>query len=150
MGDPKVAVKVGGSLFDWPKLGTQLESWLKSLPSCKVLLFPGGGQAADLIRKYDRLHGLGEEAAHWLALRALTLNAHLLASLLSAGRFSRPVVITDLQDANVIWGEAALPILDPFRLVQEDEHRPGRLPHSWLATSDSLAARAAIELGATR
>jgi aspartokinase-like uncharacterized kinase len=147
MDEFKVVVKVGGSLFDWPKLGARLQSWLKTLPSSKILMFPGGGPTADLIREYDRLHGMGEETAHWLALRALTLNAHFLASLLSS---FRPVVVANLQDADAIWEQAALPILDPFRFAQEDENRPGHLPHSWSATSDSLAGRLALQLGARK
>ena len=45
-------------------------------------LIAGGGPAADLIRTMDRIHGLGDEQAHWLAIDALDLNARILASLL--------------------------------------------------------------------
>src|SRR5262249_50947889 len=81
-GDMKVVVKVGGSLYDLPGLGARLRAWLERLPSREVLLVPGGGPAADVVRDLDRLHRLGEEAAHWLALRALSVNARFLAALL--------------------------------------------------------------------
>src|SRR5438094_8286630 len=117
MDDLKVVVKVGGSLFDWPALGQRLERWLKTLPSNKVLLVPGGGPTVEGIRNFDRRHGLGEESAHWLALRALSVSAHFLAAVLSSRKSFRPAVIADLQDADVIWSRLGLPILDPFRFA---------------------------------
>ena len=150
MDNLKVVVKVGGSLFDWPALGLQLESWLKTVASNKVLLVPGGGPTVDVIRNLDRRQGLGEESAHWLALRALSINAHFLGEVLSLRRSSGPAVIADLQDADAIWSQRGLPILDPFRFAQEDEDRPGRLPHSWSVTSDSLAASVALHFQAQK
>ena len=150
MDDLKVVVKVGGSLFDWPALGQRLERWLNTLPSSRILLVPGGGSTADVIRNLDRRQGLGEESAHWLALRALSINAHFLGEVLSLRRSSGPAVIADLQDADAIWNQRGLPILDPFRFAQEDEDRPGRLPHSWSVTSDSLAARVALHFQAQK
>jgi hypothetical protein len=41
-------------------------------------------------------------------------------------------------------------VLDCLTFMQEDESRPGTLPHSWAVTSDSIAARAAVVLGAER
>ncbi len=101
---------------------------------------PGGGPAADALRMLDRVHVLGEEAAHWLALRALSVNAHFLACLLpGAPVVPRPPTPTDAGDAF---------ILDPTAFFQEDDHRPGALPHTWHVTSDSLAVRVAVYAGA--
>src|SRR5262249_4292337 len=86
----------------------------------------------DAVRELDRTHGLGEESSHWLALRALALNAHFLARL--------------LPDATVVpWpeGVAPLTILDAHAFAACDEGQPGCLPHTWSATSDAVAARAA-------
>ena len=58
--------KVGGSLFDLPDLGQRL-AWLAEAQLSTVLLVPGGGPTAEIIRNLDRRHRLGEEAAHWLA-----------------------------------------------------------------------------------
>ena len=148
MHDLKTVVKVGGSLFDWPELGQRLGQWLDSHASKKILLVPGGGPTVDVIRSFDQWHGLGEEAAHWLALRALTVNAHFLATILTTFYSSKPVVIADLQEADAIWTQQGIPILDPFPFAQIDEHQPGRLPHSWSVTSDSLVARVAVRLEA--
>ena len=80
-------VKVGGSLYDLPDLGPRLQRWLNHVPANDVLIVPGGGPAADVIRDLDRIHHLGEENAHWLALEALRLNAHFIARLLPPADF---------------------------------------------------------------
>ena len=132
-----IVVKVGGSLYDLPQLGQQLRSCLACLGDPDWLLVPGGGPAADAIRAYDRDQHLGPVRAHWLALRACTLNAHFLMELLPECRL--------LADPQQCRGPC---ILDPFAFAQADEGRPGCLPHCWDATSDSVAARVAQVVGA--
>jgi 5-(aminomethyl)-3-furanmethanol phosphate kinase len=141
-GRPAV-VKVGGSLFDLPDLGPRLRRWLDENAPPEVLLVPGGGPAADVVRALDRTHGLGEEAAHWLALRALAVNAALLAALLPAA-----CVIDGPDLAELVWEQGRLPVLDAFAFCEADEADAGHLPHTWVVTSDSLAARAAVVAGA--
>jgi aspartokinase-like uncharacterized kinase len=133
-----VVVKVGGSLFHLPDLGARLTRWLDELAVRDVVLIPGGGATADVIRELDRRHALGQEKSHWLALRALTLNAHFLAELLPCG-----TVIGDLDEAAARWQLRRLPVLDGHRFACADESRAGCLPHSWEVTSDSLAVRVA-------
>jgi len=138
-------VKVGGSLYDLPDLGTRLRRWLaEQLAGSRVVLVPGGGPLADAIRRLDRRHGLGEETSHWLALRALTVNAHFLASLAPPA-----CVIDDVAELGRAWEKSLLPILDVREFARGDERRPDHLPHSWSVTSDSLAARVAIVLRAS-
>jgi len=132
-------VKVGGSLYDLPDLAPRLRRWLAAERAGGVLLVPGGGPAADVVREFDRRHHLGEEASHWLALRALSLNAHFLAALLPSAR-----VLDDVEACQRAWQENSIPILDVFTFARADEARPGRLPHSWAVSSDALAARVAV------
>lgn len=135
-----LVVKVGGSLYDLPDLAVRLNDWLGQVDSRRTLLIPGGGAPADAIRTLDEAHRLGEEASHWLALRALSLNAHFLAQLLpDAQVLPRP---PDHSDA------ARHFILDPLPFFQEDERHPQRLPHHWTVTSDSLAVRVALRASA--
>jgi aspartokinase-like uncharacterized kinase len=142
-----VVVKVGGSLFDLPHLGPHLRAWLAELASPQVLVVVGGGPTADMVRALDRTHGLGEEAAHWLALRALSFNTHLLKSLLEPA----PTVITAaLGNLPAFWRQGQLPLLDAYAFACADEDQSGHLPHCWEATSDSLAARVARVIGAGR
>lgn len=140
---PAAVVKVGGSLFDLPDLGQRLQDWLARQASGALLLIPGGGPVADVVRQYDRVHGLGEERAHWLALMALTLNAHFLASFLP-----RAVVVPHIQALAPLWLQGKIPVLDLYAFARADNGQPGALPHSWSVTSDSLAARVARVAGA--
>jgi len=130
-----IVAKVGGSLYDWPGLGPALTKWLADQPE-PVLLFPGGGEAADVVRTWDRAHSLGEEEAHWLAIRSLSLAAHFLHLLLP----THSVV------------ESPVPgILDPFRYFRNPPRdRGGSPPHTWSVTSDSLALWVAIQSKASK
>jgi len=141
MAEPLV-VKVGGSLLAWPELRPRLLAWYTTLPTAEVVLIPGGGSAADVIRQFDRDHRLGPEAAHWLAIRAMGLNAHCLAALLPRAR-----VVDRLAELPWAWSANEVPILDCLPVLVEDEGQSGRLPHSWAVTSDSIAARIAELLG---
>jgi aspartokinase-like uncharacterized kinase len=143
--DRPVVVKVGGSLFDLPDLGSRLRAWLDQPARRQVLLIPGGGAAADVIRTLDHVQRLGEEASHWLALRAMALNAHFLASMLPNGR-----VVGSLAECGELWQSRRLPILNAHRFALADEGQLGSLPHRWEVTSDSIAARVAIAAGADR
>jgi aspartokinase-like uncharacterized kinase len=134
---PPTVVKVGGSLYDLPDLGDRLSRWLATLPG-PALLVPGGGPTADAIRQLDRVHRLGEEAAHWLALHALSVNAGFLARLLPGA-----TVVSELPAR-----PDGLAVLDPYPFFRADERHAGRLPHAWEVTTDSLAARVAGRAGA--
>jgi aspartokinase-like uncharacterized kinase len=123
-----IVVKVGGSLFDHPRLIPGLRAYLGTLPA-PILLVSGGGAVVDVVRQLDAVHQLGEETSHWLALRAMsvteTLMRHALRSEDSASRVR---------------------ILDAFQFCTEDN----ALPHTWAVTSDSIAARTAVVFGASR
>ena len=127
-------VKVGGSLFDLPDLGVRLSGWLNQLDADKVLLVPGGGITADAIRALDRTHHLGEEASHWLALEAMSINARFLQVLLPTAKIV----------ADIPVGSTGLHILDASPFFRADEERHDHLPHTWQVTSDSLAVRVAV------
>lgn len=139
-------VKVGGSLYDLPDLGSRLRRWLaeQCAGQC-IVVVPGGGPPVDAIRRLDRCHGLGEEASHWLALRALSVNAHFLASLLPGAE-----VCSATGELGTVWEKNRLAVLDVHEFAREDEMQRGRLPHNWAAASDAFAARAAVTLQAGR
>ena len=95
-----LALKLGGSLLR-NRLPPAFFSWLKELPAPAVLL-PGGGAAADAVRAWQTLHDFDDDAAHWLAVRALGLTAALWGELLRV-----PVAGFDaLMDAVAALGEA--------------------------------------------
>lgn len=139
-----IVAKVGGSLFDLPDLGPALARWAAEQPA-PVLFVPGGGPFADAVRALDRVHHLGGEAAHWLAVRALSLSARLLVHLLPDA---------ELLD-NPTWGELAqkrwdtpgrVYVLDEFEFCRQHDTEP----HTWGVTSDSLALSAALYVNADK
>jgi aspartokinase-like uncharacterized kinase len=143
MSDPPTVIKVGGSLFNLPDLGERLQRWLATQETTNLLLLPGGGPTTDVIRDLDQLQALGQEKAHWLALRALALNAHVLAAFLPTGE-----VVQEIAACSSCWAAGRLPILDAHAFARTDEGRPGCLPHVWDVTSDAIAARVAGVAGA--
>lgn len=138
-------VKVGGSLYDLPDLRLLLNRWLREFAGEQVLLIPGGGATADAVRGFHRTHGVNEERCHWLALRALSLNAHFLEGLLESG-----MVVEQLDECAAEWEAGRVPVLDLYAFGRADEGRPGHLEHSWRVTSDALAARVAVVAKAWR
>lgn len=134
-----IVVKVGGSLVDHPGLRAGLQLYFTPvLGSTTVLLVPGGGPAAEAVRAWDQVHCLGEERSHWLALESTGPTGTLLANLLSCGKTGRPD-----RAAN------GFVVLDAFGYAAAFDD-PARYPHSWAATSDSLAAWVAEREAADR
>ena len=139
----RVVVKVGGSLLTWPGLRDGLSAYWQSRGARQPVVVVGGGGAADLVRDLDRIHGLGEDRSHHLALRALDLTARLLASLMPGHE-----VVECPDELASVWDAGRIPILSPRRFLEADADRPDPLPHTWEATTDSIAARVADRLGA--
>lgn len=142
-----IVVKVGGSLYDLADLGRRLDGVLDGLGTRRVLLVPGGGRLAEVIRTLDETHCLGEEASHWLALRALAVNATFLAALL-AHRKTR--IVGTIEEMDTAWRHHPLLMLDAHALACADETDPARLPHTWAVSSDAVALRAASLIRAHR
>lgn len=139
-----LVVKVGGSLFTLADLPQRLQSIFDVREPGPVLLLAGGGSPANSIRELSRLHAISEHAAHWLAIRALSLQAHALGILLG----DLPVAQT-LAECQSRWAEGErLVILDPWPELEQSA--PGCLPEGWHVTSDSIAAFLAKQVGGKR
>jgi aspartokinase-like uncharacterized kinase len=99
----------------------------------RVLVVPGGGPFADVVRAVDRQVGLRDDVAHALALQAMDQLGVLLRPMLPAAELlaelAAPRALGLLQAAPAFTG------------------RPG-VPESWTVTSDSLAVLAAASIGA--
>jgi 5-(aminomethyl)-3-furanmethanol phosphate kinase len=145
-------IKVGGSLLDWPGLPGRLTEFLDgrrtSKPAERLALIAGGGPAADLIRTLDRIHGLGDQTAHVLALHALDLTAIVLAAIVPGSQ-----AVDRIEALTGAWDAGVVPILAPRPFLSVID-QPGSgsgldpLPASWDVTSDSIAARIAVYLEA--
>ena len=137
-----VVIKVGGSLYDLADLGPRLQRLLDQLAGANVVLFPGGGASADVVRDWHRRFELSEDAAHLLAIESLQMNAELLKQLLPGCRLVR-----DEQLARAHWQPRSGPvILAPKQeLLHLEQQQPAEAPpHTWDVTSDSLAAWVAL------
>lgn len=136
-----VIFKVGGSLFDLRDLGPRLQRLFGNYDLGQVLVFPGGGEAADVVRNWHERFVLTEEQSHWLAIQSLDLNGHLLSELLPKSRWTiDPVMFRDHQKHDRV--SVLLPRLYLWRL--EFDSLPDSPPHVWDVTSDTLAAWTAI------
>jgi aspartokinase-like uncharacterized kinase len=133
---PLTVFKIGGSLLDLPELPAVIRQVLAQRAQQAALLVVGGGAAARIVRDWDRLHGLGEETSHELALAAMDLNAALLSRLVPGLREVRSVhQVRAAANDNVV----GLLCADCFiKSAQANGHAP--LEHSWRITSDSIAA----------
>ena len=143
-------IKVGGSLLDWPQLPGRLTEFLEgrraNTPAERTVLIAGGGAAADLIRVLDRIHGLGDQTAHLLALHALDLTAIALAAILPGS-----TLVARVESLSTAWDAGVVPILAPRSILCAiDRSGSGFDPlrASWDVTSDTIAARIAVYLEA--
>jgi aspartokinase-like uncharacterized kinase len=143
-------IKVGGSLFDWPELPSQLEAFVKvQFPRngiARPILIAGGGRLADVVREFDRIHHLGNETAHHLALHAMELSARLLCAVVPGAD-----LIDSLESVEGVFANFRLSVLAPLRTIcaiEKADDDP--LPTSWAVTSDSIAARIAAHAKASR
>lgn len=135
MKNERVVVKVGGSLLQIPDLSVRLNKWLRN-GSFQTILVPGGGGAADWIRKLDHVYRFSEVTSHWLAIRAMSLNAHVLSEVMGGVSVIECVKDVLFQDGSQIaW------ILDPQKMLCEKSKSSDReLPCTWDVTGDSIAA----------
>ncbi len=141
MTTPQVLVKVGGSLLDLEHLGPKLRRWLDEECPRETLLLAGGGACAEVIRSLDARHGLPPEVSHALAIKAMAINAALLAHLLP-----RSQLTSNREEMAVIWSEGLTAILHPSDQAWRSVHADPWIESSWDCTSDSLAAAAALGL----
>lgn len=113
-------LKLGGSLFD--RAPGILKRVLST--SADVLIVPGGGRFADLVRDVYERQGLSQDAAHWMAVLAMDEYAYYLAD--KAGIELTPLLVR----------KKGVRIALPYEILR----RQDELPHSWDVTSDTIAA----------
>ena len=137
-----VVVKVGGSLLTatdhFHSIVAEIAAAARHVP---LLVVPGGGPFADVVRDTDRSLTLGDDAAHWMAILAMDQYAHAITSQLPDS-----VLVTRVEDIGHAFAGQRIPVLAPYAWLRDEDP----LPHSWDVTSDSIAAWVAGQLGAQR
>lgn len=137
---PQVVLKVGGSLSRADALPDLCNQIGQLALRHDLIVVPGGGEFADLVRKYDRNYSMSETAAHHMAILAMDQYGFLLGELTP-----NSILVSDILATNEPLSGRA-PVLLPSRWLFEADP----LPHSWAVTSDSIAAWVAGQLEAPR
>jgi aspartokinase-like uncharacterized kinase len=142
MGPVSVVIKVGGGLLaDTGSLDTVLREIETVGRDCSLLVVPGGGPFADMVRQIDRQVGLSDHTAHWMAILAMDQYAHLIAPRLTNGK-----MVSAPGEIEAALRERRIPVLAPYQWMRDADP----LPHSWDVTSDSISAWVAGQVGAPR
>jgi aspartokinase-like uncharacterized kinase len=135
-------IKVGGALAAIPHaLDRVCAELTRASRDHRLLVVPGGGPFADGVREFERRVGMSPDAAHWMAILAMDQYAHVLA-----GRIAGAVLVEEPGAVTETVAPGRPAVLAPSRWMRSADV----LPHSWEATSDSIAAFVAGALDATR
>ncbi|MGF7161999.1 aspartokinase-like uncharacterized kinase [Rhodoligotrophos appendicifer] len=132
-------VKLGGSYAR----SAALTEWLHSLEMLggRIVLVPGGGPFADIVRELQPKMGFSDAAAHHMALLAMEQYAHAICSL--TGRLRATSTVAEI---NSVLREGLVPVWCPSAMALADSE----IQQSWEVTSDSLAAWFGGQIGGRR
>jgi aspartokinase-like uncharacterized kinase len=132
-------LKVGGSLSRSEALPVLCHEISRLAAQHRLLVVPGGGEFADLVRAFYARMQLSETAAHRMAILAMDQYGYLLADLIPQAE-----LVADLLALKPVADRRRVPVLIPSNWMAQADP----LPHSWQVTSDSIAAWVAGALGA--
>jgi aspartokinase-like uncharacterized kinase len=133
-------VKIGGGLSAIPgALDATCAAVAEAGRRFSIVVVPGGGPFADAIRAFDRAQRVSPDAAHWMALLAMDQYAHVLSE-----RIERATLVEEAGAVGPAVDPTGVAVLAPSRWMRAADV----LPHSWDATSDSVAAFVAGALDA--
>jgi aspartokinase-like uncharacterized kinase len=135
-------IKIGGSLAEDPErlrvLCTKLSEFAKKHV---IVVVPGGGRFADVVRDFDQRFTLADAISHRMAILGMDQFGLLLSQIIP-----NSCATYLLSDAKQLSEIGVVPVFLPSRLMfQEDP-----LENSWNVTSDSIAAYVASRLRAAK
>lgn len=135
-------VKVGGSLaIDIDALRALCLEISKTGEKKRLVVVPGGGEFADIVRDVDRRFGLSSWVSHRMAVLGMDQYGLLLSNLIPKSRLAYSLGVVD-----GLSGCGRVVVLLPSRLV----FRARSLMVSWDVTSDSIAAYVAARLSVNK
>lgn len=111
----------------------------KKLENTNSLIVLGGGEFANLIRKYDSEINFSQETNHWTAIDCMDIIAKLVNDKVESTK-----LVYSIDDAIAISDEGFTPIFVVSKFLREDDP----FECSWDVTSDSIAAYVAHSLNA--
>lgn len=124
----EAVVKVGGSLQGDPSSLKKLCEFLnRASKQRRLLVVPGGGGFAELVRRMQLVHKFSDRAAHLMAIQGMELYGLMLHDLIEGS------ILIDSLKTNYFNG---CQIFLPYKALERSED----LKASWQVTSDSIAA----------
>jgi aspartokinase-like uncharacterized kinase len=131
-------VKVGGSLALYPEKLRALCAKLSEISTKhKLIVVPGGGEFADLVRDLDKQFNLSNEASHRMAILGMDQYGVLLSNLMLCS-----CAVNQLENVQKVLDSRKLPVFLPSNLLLSKDP----LENSWDVTSDSIAVYIAGQL----
>jgi aspartokinase-like uncharacterized kinase len=135
-------IKIGGSLAEDPAdLSALCNKLGKIAKKYRIVVVPGGGKFADVVREFDQRFSLSPDICHRMALLGMDQFGLLLSQIIP-----NSCATYLLNDAKQLSEIKVVPIFLPSRLIFQDDP----LEHSWDVTSDSIAAYVATRLNADK
>jgi len=133
-------VKVGGSLANYPaKLKALCHKLEEISRKYELVVVPGGGEFADLVRNVDTRFSLSSRVTHRMAILGMDQFGLLLSDFIS-----KSATVNALKEVEYVLDDGKLPIFLPSNHLFNEEH----LENSWEVTSDSIALFIAQQLDA--
>ena len=138
----EAVVKIGGSLLSLSDALPPTLAALERIAATRaILIVPGGGPFADVVRAASTNHDLSDDDAHWMAILGMEQFALMLAT-----RIRNAELVSRRGEIARALARGKIPVLAPYRWLREADP----LPHSWDVTSDSIAAWVATQVHAPR
>jgi 5-(aminomethyl)-3-furanmethanol phosphate kinase len=132
-------VKVGGSLAQIPEILRVLCNKLSEYAlEYKLIIVPGGGRFADVVRDFDHDFTLSRKTSHKMAILGMDQYAMLLADIMPGSHLVR--TFNEMESLSEV---KETQILLPSPIMFEENP----LENSWDVTSDSITAYLAGRLG---
>lgn len=125
-----LAIKIGGSLYE----SEYLKNWLDAISEYSdrnIVLIPGGGPFADLVRATDKEFDLDQKKVHLMAVLAMQQYGMMLNSICPTMQLAG-----NKQKIKNAWHSGKVAVWEPFEMVRNE----CTLEASWAHTSDSIAA----------
>lgn len=133
-----IVVKVGGSIALYPQKLRALCAQLSEVSKKhRLIVVPGGGEFADVVRCLDERFSLSYCASHRMAILGMDQYGLLLSDLTP-----NSVTVSKLEEIKYFLDSGGLPIFLPSNLLLSDDP----LENSWDVTSDSIAVYIAHRL----
>jgi 5-(aminomethyl)-3-furanmethanol phosphate kinase len=135
-------VKVGGSLALHPEKLKALCAKLSDISKKhRLVVVPGGGEFADVVRCLDKRFSLSSGASHRMAILGMDQYGVLLSDLMP-----NSVTVDKLEEIKYFLDSGSLPVFLSFNQLLKEE----QLENSWNVTSDSIAVYFATRLQALK